>query len=93
MRCKDCPNDLGYKAGMHWPPYKPTCKIGKRPVITKDGYLYNRKRNAGSVVKANQGQGLRGNSILSPDGSLPDPALEVRGWIGLNVLGQKIFGQ
>ena len=43
MRCKNCPNDLGYRAGMHWPPYKPTCKLGKTPKFTNDGYLYNRK--------------------------------------------------
>jgi hypothetical protein len=43
MRCKDCKNDLGYRAGKHWPPYESTCKLGKVPVIGKDGHLYNRK--------------------------------------------------
>jgi len=43
MRCKGCLNDLGYRAGMYWPSYKSTCKIGKVVSITKDGYLYNRK--------------------------------------------------
>jgi hypothetical protein len=43
MKCKDCLNDLGYRAGMYWPSYKPTCKLEKKPVIAKDGYLYNRK--------------------------------------------------
>ena len=43
MKCKDCPNDLGYKAGMHWAPYEPTCKLGRRPVISNKGDLYNRK--------------------------------------------------
>ncbi len=43
MKCKDCPNDLGYKAGMHWSPYKATCKLGKQPTISNKGELYNRK--------------------------------------------------
>lgn len=43
MRCKNCPHDLGYKAGMLWPPYKPTCKLGKKPMFTNNGDLYNRK--------------------------------------------------
>jgi len=43
MKCKDCLNDLGYKAGMHWPPHKPTCRLGKRPTISGKGELYNRK--------------------------------------------------
>jgi len=51
MKCENCSNDLGYKAGMHWPPYKPTCKLGEIPAITKDGYLYNRKCKEGKDVK------------------------------------------
>lgn len=47
MKCKDCPNDLGYVAGMHWPPYVATCGLGKKQAISKKGELYNRKCKKG----------------------------------------------
>lgn len=43
MKCKNCSNDLGYKAGMHWPPYKATCKLGRKPMVNTKNELYNRK--------------------------------------------------
>jgi hypothetical protein len=49
MRCKNCKNDLGYIAGMIWPPYKETCKLKRRPVISSKGFLYNRKCNEKSI--------------------------------------------
>jgi hypothetical protein len=43
MKCKSCPHDLGYRAGMHWPPYEEKCGMGKRAAIDNKGELYNRK--------------------------------------------------
>jgi hypothetical protein len=41
MRCSECPYDLGYKEGMHWPPYEKTCEIDMSPYISRKGFLYN----------------------------------------------------
>jgi len=43
MKCKNCPNDLGYKASMIWPSYISTCKINKEPIISQKEELYNKK--------------------------------------------------
>jgi len=51
MKCKDCPNDLGYRSGMHWPPYVATCGLGKNQVISKKGELYNRKCKRNYIAK------------------------------------------
>lgn len=47
MKCKDCPNDLGYVSGMHWPPYVATCGLGKKQAISKKGEVYSRKCKKG----------------------------------------------
>ena len=35
--CDTCINDLGYRAGMHWPPYRNTCSIGIQPTKITEG--------------------------------------------------------